>query len=144
MNLKLLRGLPSEWKYHALIWRNKAEIKTISLDDLYNNMKIYETELTGYNRATAASPAVEDFVNLTDKFEADKAYHAVHPPLIGNFIPRKPDLTFIDEIVESEILDVTTVVTPINVKIVVDKDISNTVESNDVRMDNTSAPIIED
>ncbi|GJR44875.1 hypothetical protein Tco_1312978 [Tanacetum coccineum] len=45
MNLKLLRSLPSEWKYHALIWRNKAEIETISLDDLYNNLKIYEPEL---------------------------------------------------------------------------------------------------
>ncbi|GKF86568.1 hypothetical protein Tco_0254395 [Tanacetum coccineum] len=28
MNLKLLRSLPSEWKTHALIWRNKAEIET--------------------------------------------------------------------------------------------------------------------
>ncbi|GJW40325.1 hypothetical protein Tco_0066170 [Tanacetum coccineum] len=28
------RSLPSEWKTHALIWRNKVEIKTISLDDL--------------------------------------------------------------------------------------------------------------
>ncbi|GJU45541.1 hypothetical protein Tco_1202807 [Tanacetum coccineum] len=34
MNLKLLRSLPSEWKTHALIWRNKEEIETISLDDL--------------------------------------------------------------------------------------------------------------
>ncbi|GJR95002.1 hypothetical protein Tco_0267176 [Tanacetum coccineum] len=47
MNLKLLRSLPSEWKTHALIWRNKVEIETISLDDLYNNLKIYELELTG-------------------------------------------------------------------------------------------------
>ncbi|GKF13389.1 hypothetical protein Tco_0054851, partial [Tanacetum coccineum] len=31
MNLKLLRSLPSEWEYHALIWRNKAEIETITL-----------------------------------------------------------------------------------------------------------------
>ncbi|GJS73970.1 putative ribonuclease H-like domain-containing protein [Tanacetum coccineum] len=45
MNLKLLRSLPSEWKTHALIWRNKVEIKTISLDDLYNNLNIYELEL---------------------------------------------------------------------------------------------------
>nr|GEY41828.1 hypothetical protein [Tanacetum cinerariifolium] len=29
INLKLLRSLPSEWKTHALIWRNKAEIETI-------------------------------------------------------------------------------------------------------------------
>ncbi|GKC32377.1 ribonuclease H-like domain-containing protein [Tanacetum coccineum] len=46
MNLKLLRSLPSEWKTHALIWRNKVEIETISLDYLYNNLKIYETKLT--------------------------------------------------------------------------------------------------
>ncbi|GJX30686.1 hypothetical protein Tco_0240541, partial [Tanacetum coccineum] len=46
-NLKLLRSLPSEWKTHALIWRNKEEIKTISLDDLYNKLKIYEPEITG-------------------------------------------------------------------------------------------------
>ncbi|GJV96804.1 ribonuclease H-like domain-containing protein [Tanacetum coccineum] len=98
----------------------------------------------GYNATTAASPAVEGFENLIDKSKSDKAYHAVPPPLTGNFIPRKPDLTFIDEIVESENLDVTTVVTPSNVKTVADRDISNTVESNDVRMDNTSAPIIED
>ncbi|GKD20583.1 hypothetical protein Tco_1222286, partial [Tanacetum coccineum] len=47
MNLKLLRSLPSEWKTHALIWRNKVEIKSINLDDLYNNLKIYEQETTG-------------------------------------------------------------------------------------------------
>ncbi|GJW98605.1 ribonuclease H-like domain-containing protein [Tanacetum coccineum] len=47
MNLKLLRSLPSEWKTRALIWRNKEEIKTISLDDSYNNLKIYEPELIG-------------------------------------------------------------------------------------------------
>ncbi|GKB40741.1 zinc finger, CCHC-type containing protein, partial [Tanacetum coccineum] len=46
MNLKLLRSLPSEWKTHALIWRNKEEIKTINLDNLYKNLKIYEPELT--------------------------------------------------------------------------------------------------
>nr|GEV29243.1 hypothetical protein [Tanacetum cinerariifolium] len=28
MNLKLLRSLPSEWKTHVIIWRNKAELET--------------------------------------------------------------------------------------------------------------------
>ncbi|GJS62663.1 putative ribonuclease H-like domain-containing protein [Tanacetum coccineum] len=37
MNLKLLRSLPSEWKTHVLIWRNKEEIETISLDDFTNS-----------------------------------------------------------------------------------------------------------
>ncbi|GJR44409.1 hypothetical protein Tco_1312512 [Tanacetum coccineum] len=97
-----------------------------------------------YDAATAASPAVESFVNLTDKSGSDKGYQSVPPPMSGNFIPRKPDLTFIDEIVKSENLDVTTVVTPCNNKTVENKGVSNTVESNVVRMNNTSAPIIED
>ncbi|GJS93051.1 ribonuclease H-like domain-containing protein [Tanacetum coccineum] len=334
MNLKLLRSLPSEWKTHALIWRNKVEIETISLDDLYNNLKIYEPELTGSsstsqnsqnvafvsnstnntnntNKAdstthrvstthtqedlehlhpddleemdlqsdmamltirsrrfikrtrrklhingqrvgfdkstvecynchkhghfarecrfprnqenkgreknsrtipiespnqnaliaqdgiggydwsyqaeeeqptnhalmafassrsssssdseslndllesqvidkfktglgyTAATPAVVSFVNLTNKSGSDKGYQSVPSPLLGNFIPHKPDLTFIDEIVESENLDVTTVVTPYNAKTIENKGVSNTVESNTVRMNITSAPIIE-
>ncbi|GJZ81558.1 hypothetical protein Tco_0646552 [Tanacetum coccineum] len=55
MNLKLLRSLPSEWKAHALIWRNKEEIETISLDDLYNNLKIYEPKITG-SSSTSQNP----------------------------------------------------------------------------------------
>ncbi|GJV42320.1 ribonuclease H-like domain-containing protein [Tanacetum coccineum] len=45
MNLKFLRSLPSEWKTYTLIWRNKPNLYTLSMDDLYNNMKIYETEI---------------------------------------------------------------------------------------------------
>nr|GEY93051.1 ribonuclease H-like domain-containing protein [Tanacetum cinerariifolium] len=45
LNLKLLRSLPSEWKTHILIWRNKPDLETLSMDDLYNNIKIYETEI---------------------------------------------------------------------------------------------------
>nr|GEX15339.1 hypothetical protein [Tanacetum cinerariifolium] len=44
VNLKFLRSLPSEWKTHTLIWRNKADLEEQSLDDLFNNLKIYEAE----------------------------------------------------------------------------------------------------
>ncbi|GKD17400.1 ribonuclease H-like domain-containing protein, partial [Tanacetum coccineum] len=81
---------------------------------------------------------------LESQSGSDKGYHSVPLPLTGNFIPRKPDLTFIDEIVKSENMDVTTVVTPSNDKTVENKGVSNTVESNAVRMNNSSAPIIED
>ncbi|GJY44383.1 hypothetical protein Tco_0432596 [Tanacetum coccineum] len=76
----------------------------------------------GYDAANAVSPAVEGFVNLTDKSRSDKAYHVVTPHLFRNFLPSKPDLTFIDEIVESENFDVTTIVTPSNEKTVENKD----------------------
>nr|GEX29206.1 hypothetical protein [Tanacetum cinerariifolium] len=45
VNLKFLRCLPSEWKTHTLIWRNKADLEEQSLDDLFNSLKIYETEV---------------------------------------------------------------------------------------------------
>nr|GEZ23149.1 hypothetical protein [Tanacetum cinerariifolium] len=45
VNLKFLRSLPSEWKTHTLIWKNKANLEEHSLDDLFNSLKIYETEV---------------------------------------------------------------------------------------------------
>nr|GEV36779.1 hypothetical protein [Tanacetum cinerariifolium] len=62
MNQKLLRSLSSEWKTHALIWRNKAYIETISLDDLYNNLKIYKPKLTG-SSSTSQNPQNMAFVS---------------------------------------------------------------------------------
>nr|GEU83449.1 retrovirus-related Pol polyprotein from transposon TNT 1-94 [Tanacetum cinerariifolium] len=44
VNLKFLQIPPSEWKTHILIWRNKAELEEQSLNDLFNNLKIYEAE----------------------------------------------------------------------------------------------------
>ncbi|GJR87956.1 hypothetical protein Tco_0211967 [Tanacetum coccineum] len=39
-NLKLLRSLPSAWNNIALIMRNKSDLDTMSMDDLYNNLKV--------------------------------------------------------------------------------------------------------
>nr|GEY24482.1 hypothetical protein [Tanacetum cinerariifolium] len=42
VNLKFLRSLPSEWRTHTLIWRNKTDLEEYGLDDLFNSLKIYE------------------------------------------------------------------------------------------------------
>ncbi|GJS30777.1 retrovirus-related pol polyprotein from transposon TNT 1-94 [Tanacetum coccineum] len=47
VNQKFLRCLSLEWNTHTIVWRNKIEIDTLSLDDLYNNLKIYEPEVKG-------------------------------------------------------------------------------------------------
>nr|GEW69954.1 hypothetical protein [Tanacetum cinerariifolium] len=53
VNLKFLRSLPSEWKIHALIWRNKTDLEEQSLDDLFNSFKIYEAEVkTSFSTGT--------------------------------------------------------------------------------------------
>nr|GEU45410.1 hypothetical protein [Tanacetum cinerariifolium] len=45
INMKFSRSLPSEWRTHTLIWGNKADLEDQSLDDLFNNLKIYEAEV---------------------------------------------------------------------------------------------------
>nr|GEX36957.1 hypothetical protein [Tanacetum cinerariifolium] len=45
VNLKFLRSLPSKWKTHTLIWRNKSNLEEHSLDDLFNSLRIYEAEV---------------------------------------------------------------------------------------------------
>nr|GEY52102.1 hypothetical protein [Tanacetum cinerariifolium] len=51
INLKFLRSLPSEWRTHALIWRNKTNLEEQSLDDLFNSLKIYEAEVKSSSSA---------------------------------------------------------------------------------------------
>ncbi|GKC60376.1 hypothetical protein Tco_1087974 [Tanacetum coccineum] len=45
VNQNLLRSLSPKWNTHAVMWRNKADLDTMSLDDLYNNLKVYEPEV---------------------------------------------------------------------------------------------------
>ncbi|GKD36378.1 ribonuclease H-like domain-containing protein [Tanacetum coccineum] len=39
VNKKLLRSLSLEWNTYAVVWRNKADLDTMSMNDLYNNLK---------------------------------------------------------------------------------------------------------
>nr|GEX20589.1 hypothetical protein [Tanacetum cinerariifolium] len=45
INLKFLKSLPIKWRTHTLIWRNKTDLEDQSLDDLFNNLKIYEAKV---------------------------------------------------------------------------------------------------
>nr|GEU43908.1 ribonuclease H-like domain-containing protein [Tanacetum cinerariifolium] len=55
INLKFLRSLPSDWRTHTLIWRNKTDLEEQSLDDLFNSLKIYKRtgRNLGANRPTS-------------------------------------------------------------------------------------------
>nr|GEZ30532.1 hypothetical protein [Tanacetum cinerariifolium]GEZ30820.1 hypothetical protein [Tanacetum cinerariifolium] len=39
VNRKLLRSLSPEWNTHAVMWKNKVDLDTMSMDDLYKNIK---------------------------------------------------------------------------------------------------------
>nr|GEV15621.1 hypothetical protein [Tanacetum cinerariifolium] len=45
LNQKFLTSLAPEWLMHTIIWRNRSDLDTMSLDDLYNHLKVYESEV---------------------------------------------------------------------------------------------------
>ncbi|GJU14550.1 hypothetical protein Tco_1142516 [Tanacetum coccineum] len=55
INQKFLRSLPSSWNQIALIMRNKPDIDEIDIDDLYNNLRVYEDELKRSSGSNSAS-----------------------------------------------------------------------------------------
>nr|GEX40720.1 hypothetical protein [Tanacetum cinerariifolium] len=45
LNQKFLTSLAPEWLMHSIVWRNRSDLDTMSLDDLYNHLKVYESEV---------------------------------------------------------------------------------------------------
>ncbi|GJT66560.1 putative ribonuclease H-like domain-containing protein [Tanacetum coccineum] len=57
-NQKFLRALPSSWNNVALIMRNKDGIDDLDIDDLYNNLKVFEADIKGSSRSSSNSQNV--------------------------------------------------------------------------------------
>nr|GEZ30711.1 hypothetical protein [Tanacetum cinerariifolium] len=55
INLKFLRSLPTEWRTHTLIWRNKTDLEEQILDDLFNSLKIYEAKVKSSSSASTST-----------------------------------------------------------------------------------------
>ncbi|GJV08888.1 hypothetical protein Tco_1346544 [Tanacetum coccineum] len=71
INQKFLRSLSQEWTMHTIVWRNKPEIETLSLDDLFNNLKAYESEVKRTSSSTTnsrndAADSLTTVENLSD------------------------------------------------------------------------------
>ncbi|GKB92886.1 retrovirus-related pol polyprotein from transposon TNT 1-94 [Tanacetum coccineum] len=65
VNQKLLRSLSPEWNTHVVVWRNKADLDTMSMDDLYNNLKVYEPEVKGMSSSINVANST-NIDNLSD------------------------------------------------------------------------------
>ncbi|GJW51224.1 ribonuclease H-like domain-containing protein [Tanacetum coccineum] len=55
INQKFLRSLPPSWSQIALIMRNKLDIDEVDIDDLYNNLRVYEDELKRSSSSNSTS-----------------------------------------------------------------------------------------
>nr|GEW03004.1 ribonuclease H-like domain-containing protein [Tanacetum cinerariifolium] len=54
VNQKLLRSLSLEWNTYVVVWRNKCDLDTISMDDLYNKLKVFEPEVKGMSSSNSS------------------------------------------------------------------------------------------
>ncbi|GJT71191.1 ribonuclease H-like domain-containing protein [Tanacetum coccineum] len=81
VNKKLLRSLSLEWNTHAVVWRNKTNLERMSMDNIYNNLKVYEPEvkwMSSLSSSTHNMAFVSSLNNNTSKTnEAVNTTHGV-------------------------------------------------------------------
>ncbi|GJZ60826.1 hypothetical protein Tco_0616642 [Tanacetum coccineum] len=64
-NHKFLRSLPPAWSNLAMTMRTKPEVDTLSIDDLYNNLRVFEQEIQG---ASKTSSSAQNYLALLQFF----------------------------------------------------------------------------
>ncbi|GKE19767.1 hypothetical protein Tco_1431279, partial [Tanacetum coccineum] len=79
-NQKFLRSLPSVWSQVSLIMRTKPGVDSLSFDDLYNNLRVFENDVKG---STASSSSTQNvaFVseNTSSTNDVSTAYSVSNP-----------------------------------------------------------------
>ncbi|GKD21875.1 hypothetical protein Tco_1223578 [Tanacetum coccineum] len=97
-NLKLLRSLPSAWNNIALIMRNKSDLDTLSMDDLYNNMKVYEYEIKGQLSSNSQNVA---FVSLENTSSTNEVVNTAYEVSTASSQGQASSLTYADDVMFS-------------------------------------------
>ncbi|GKC37496.1 putative ribonuclease H-like domain-containing protein, partial [Tanacetum coccineum] len=78
LNSKFLKSLPLEWNTHVVVWMNKANIETMSIDDLYNNFKIIEQYV---KKSLGASTGAQNLAFMTaSSTSSTKDVNTANPP----------------------------------------------------------------
>nr|GEW83213.1 hypothetical protein [Tanacetum cinerariifolium] len=57
LNQKFLTSLAPEWLMYMIVWRNRGNLDTMSLDDVYNHLKVYEPEVQNKSESNYQSMA---------------------------------------------------------------------------------------
>nr|GEV06363.1 hypothetical protein [Tanacetum cinerariifolium] len=76
-NLKLLKSLLPAWNTHTLIMRNKSDLDTLRMDDLYTNLKVYEAKIKGQSSSSPISQNMA-FVSLYNTNSTNEAVNTAH------------------------------------------------------------------
>ncbi|GKF89474.1 hypothetical protein Tco_0263437 [Tanacetum coccineum] len=106
-NHKFLRSLPPAWSSLAMTMRTKPDVDTLSIDDLYNNLRVFKQEIQGASKTSSSAQNVA-FVSQSKistnkvKFGFIGAYSTYTPSTSSTNIPEKEVLAgFADEVIYS-------------------------------------------
>ncbi|GJS01644.1 hypothetical protein Tco_0318152 [Tanacetum coccineum] len=94
---EFLRSLPSAWSQVSLIMRTKPGVDSLSFDDLYNNLRVFESDVKG---STASSSSTQNvafvFENTSSTNEVSTAYGASRS--FGHNPQREGSSSYTDEL----------------------------------------------
>ncbi|GJW15375.1 ribonuclease H-like domain-containing protein [Tanacetum coccineum] len=99
-NLKLLRSRQLVWNNIALIMRNKADLDELSMDDLYNNLKVYEAEIKSQSSSSSNSQNVA-FISSDDTSSTNEAVNTAHDVLAARSKGQASSSTYADDVMLS-------------------------------------------
>ncbi|GKE89855.1 putative ribonuclease H-like domain-containing protein, partial [Tanacetum coccineum] len=69
----LLRSLSPEWNTHVVVWRNKTDLDTMSMDDLYKNLKVYEPEVKVMSSSSSSTQNMAFMSSSNNKSSTNEA-----------------------------------------------------------------------
>nr|GEW05406.1 hypothetical protein [Tanacetum cinerariifolium] len=98
---RFLRSLPSSWSQVALIIRTKPEFDTLSFDDLYNNLRVFECDVKGTTASSSNTQNVA-FVsaeNTSSTNDVSTAYNVSSPSVSKS--QKEGSSSYTDEVIHS-------------------------------------------
>ncbi|GJS96848.1 hypothetical protein Tco_0803816 [Tanacetum coccineum] len=79
-NQKFLKSLPSAWSQVSLIMRTKLGVDSLSFDDLYNNLRVFENDVKGSAASSCSTQNVAFvFENTSSTNDVSIAYTVSNP-----------------------------------------------------------------
>nr|GEV25779.1 putative ribonuclease H-like domain-containing protein [Tanacetum cinerariifolium] len=97
LNQKFLTSLAPEWLMYTIVWRNRSNLDTMSLDDLYNHLKVYEPEVQKKSESNSQNIAfISSAKNSSGKEKVNTASFPL-PALKFPLLIKYEDINQIDE-----------------------------------------------
>nr|GEX03117.1 hypothetical protein [Tanacetum cinerariifolium] len=103
-NLKLLRSLPSAYNNIALIIRNKSDLDTLSMDNLDNNLKVYESKIKIQSSLNSNSHNVA-FVSLDNSSSTNETVNTAHSVSAASFKDQDFTTSYPDDVIDTDDLE---------------------------------------